>query len=121
MKRSTMQFGVIKEEQFVTEDGKTFDSFDEASEHQQDVFKKGVKLNLETEDSSFGEMLVMPEEFDTIIVFTSKRPVHYLRHQLYMDMIFNTLKDVEEVKVLGLDKNKQPLELITVATREVQS
>lgn len=118
MKTSIMQFGVIEERQFRTEDGKVFDSFDEASEHQQDVFKNGVKLNLETVNTSFGEMLEMPVEFCSIVVFTERGPVQYLRHQLYMDMVFNILKYIEKVQVLGLDQNRQPIEIITVATRK---
>jgi len=120
MKKTTMEFGVIKEEQFVTEDKKTFDNFDEAAKHQQNVFRSGIKLNLETVSTSFGDSVVMPRKFKSILVFMPGGPLLRLAHQLYAEDIFEALKTLEAVKVLGLDENKQPIEIIIVATRDVQ-
>jgi len=115
-----MQYGIKKLETYTTTDGKVFDEYDAATEHQQEIFRDGVNLIVQTyPPDSFGQTVKLPESFKQIIGFGPGGPFFLLPHQLSIERIYSLLVDFPEVKVLGLDANNQPLEIITVAKRPV--
>lgn len=117
MKETKMQWGVIKKEFFVTQDGKEFDDMNAAFDHQEEIFRKGIDLKTTFSRTSFGDCVDIPREMEYIIVFLPQGIRTMLSHQLYLETIYEALKTVNEVKVLGLDENQQPLDMIVVAKR----
>jgi len=118
MSRTNMQYGIIRKEVFITYDGNEFESFNDAEEHQQEIFRKGIDLKLKTSKTTFGESIHMPNEFKYILVFGGTSPLYLLSHQLYMEKVYELLKSNDDVKVMGLDAKGNPIRLITVATKE---
>lgn len=117
MKCTLMKYGIQKQEQYLAKDGKGFDTFEEAVEYQQKLFYIGIRLNCEVQASSFGEYIVPPKDYATIMVFTPSGPVQLLRHQLYMEQVSNILETWDEVKILGFSSDNHPLGMWIVATR----